>query len=389
MKKKSTILIAIIFMLGLMACSIIPNINLPALNAPTPIVKTVNPAPGAPQVIVDGKDIATTDLILTNLFEAVNPGVVSIVTTTDQGESSGSGFVYDKEGHIITNYHVVEGETALEVDFPSGLKVEGTVLASDLDSDIAVIKVDVPADQLVPLPLGDSDTLKVGQMVVAIGNPFRLTSTMTLGIVSAKGRILDSIRTTADQTPYSAGDIIQTDATINPGNSGGPLLDLSGRVVGINRAIRVSGTSSTGEPVNSGIGFAVSINIVKRVVPYLIKDGLYDYPYLGISSSSRDFTLSEWQALGTTQTTGAYITSVTPSGPADQAGLQAGTSPTSIQGLLSGGDIIIGVDGKLVNIYGDLISYIFTNKLPGDQIMLTIIRDGVQKEVPLTLGKRP
>lgn len=389
MKKKFVILIAVIFLLGLVACSIIPNINLPGLNAPTPIVKTVNPAPGTPQVVVDGKDIATTDLILTNLFEAVNPGVVSIVSTTDQGESSGSGFVYDKEGHIITNYHVVEGETALEVDFPSGLKVEGTVLASDLDSDIAVIKVDVPADQLVPLPLGDSDTLKVGQMVVAIGNPFRLTSTMTLGIVSAKGRILDSIRTTADQTPYSAGDIIQTDATINPGNSGGPLLNLSGEVVGINRAIRTSGTSSTGEPVNSGIGFAVSINIVKRVVPYLIKDGSYDYPYLGISSSSIDFTLHEWQALGTTQTTGAYITSVTPNGPADQAGLKAGTSPTSIQGLLSGGDIIIGVDGKPVNIYGDLISYIFTNKLPGEKIMLTIIRDDVQKEVPLTLGKRP
>jgi 2-alkenal reductase len=225
-------------------------------------------------------------------------------------------------------------------------------------------------------------------MVVAIGNPFRLTSTMTLGIISAKGRILDSIRTTQDLTTYAAGDIIQTDAAINPGNSGGPLLNLSGEVVGINRAIRTSGTTAEGEPVNSGIGFAVSINIVKQVVPYLIRDGSYTYPLLGISSSSRDLTLTEWKAISDTRTIGAYVTSVTAGGPADQAGLQAGTQPTDIQGLLAGGDIIIAVDGYPVNVYGDLISYIFKNKLPGDQVVLTILRGGVQKEVQLTLGRR-
>ena len=201
--------------------------------------------------------------------------------------------------------------------------------------------------QLVPLTLGDSDTLKVGQMVVAIGNPFRLTSTMTLGIISAKGRILDSIRTTADQTPYSAGDIIQTDATINPGNSGGPLLNLSGEVVGINRAIRTSGTTLEGEAVNSGIGFAVSINIVKRVVPYLIRDGNYDYPYLGISSSSRDFTLSEWQALGDYPNDRCIYYIGHPRWTCRPGWFTGGAqAPQVSRGFYSGGDIIIGVDGK-------------------------------------------
>jgi 2-alkenal reductase len=226
-------------------------------------------------------------------------------------------------------------------------------------------------------------------MVVAIGNPFRLSNTMTLGIVSAKGRVLDSIRTTSDQGSYSAGDLIQTDASINPGNSGGPLLNLNGEVVGMNRAIQTSGTSVQGEAVNSGIGFAVSINIIKRVVPYLIKDGNYDYPYMGISSTSLDLTLDVWKALGITQTSGAYILSVTPGGPAEKAGLVGGTKPTNINGLYAGGDLIVAVDGKPVLIYGDIISYIFLHKSPGDTITLTVIRNGVEKEVPLVLGKRP
>jgi 2-alkenal reductase len=314
---------------------------------------------------------------------------VTIITATDQGVGSGSGFVIDEEGHILTNYHVVEGATQVEVAFPSGKKVVGNVIATDLDSDVAVVKVDVSSDLLFPLRLGDSDELKVGQMVVAIGNPYRLSNTMTMGIVSAKGRVLDSIRTTSEQGSYSAGDIIQTDASINPGNSGGPLLNLKGEVVGINRAIQTTGTTLQGEAVNTGIGFAVSINIVKRVVPYLIENGKYDYPYMGISSSSTDLTLSEWKALGTSQTSGAYVMSVTPGGPADQAGLKAGTQATSINGLYSGGDIIVAVDGQPVLVYGDVISYIFLHKSPGEKIVLTVIRSGEQKEVTLTLGKRP
>jgi 2-alkenal reductase len=226
-------------------------------------------------------------------------------------------------------------------------------------------------------------------MVVAIGNPFRLSNTMTLGIVSAKGRVLDSIRTTSDQGSYSAGDLIQTDASINPGNSGGPLLNLNGEVVGINRAIQTTGTTVQGEAVNTGIGFAVSINIVKRVVPYLIQNGSYDYPYMGISSSREDLTLAEWQALGFTRTSGSYVMTVTPGGPAATAGLRGGTKSTNIQGLYSGGDLIIAVDGRPVQVYGDVISYIFLNKSPGDKIVLTVIRNGTQQEVTLTLGKRP
>lgn len=381
-------MIAVIAIAVIAACSFTPNFNLPDTISTKVTPVEISKVTQLPQVVVNAEDIKATDLILTSIYEKTNPGIVSIVTVSSAGESSGSGWVYDKEGHIVTNYHVVEGATTLEVDFPSGKKVEGTVIATDLDSDIAVIEVNVSPDELVPLPLGDSDQLRIGQMVVAIGNPFRLNSTMTLGIVSAKGRILDSIRTASDNTPFSAGDIIQTDAAINPGNSGGPLLNLNGEVIGVNRAIRTSGTTLEGEPVNSGIGFAISINIVKHVVPYLIRDGKYDYPYLGISSSSIDMTLNQWQTVSSTQTTGAYITSVTEGGPADLAGLKAGTRPTSIQGLYSGGDIIIAVDGVPVNVYGDLISYIFKNKLPGDVITLTIIRDNTQKEVELTLGSR-
>ncbi|MHB8089358.1 MAG: S1C family serine protease [Anaerolineaceae bacterium] len=388
MKKLTPIVISILFLLGLMACQFSPNIDFFDKKTTQPAsVVVVTPTA---QPSYSGGTIGISDSVLSDIFDRVNPGVVSIFISSDQGQASGSGFVYDTEGHIITNFHVVDGANYIEVDFPSGLKAEGTILSTDLDSDIAVIKVNVPADQLVPIPLGDSDALKVGQLVVAIGNPFStFSSTMTMGIVSAKGRILDSIRTDADQNSFTAGDIIQTDATINPGNSGGPLLNLNGEVIGINRAIQTSGTTSDGSPVNSGIGFAVSINIVKRVLPTLLLGEKYDYPYIGISSSPYDFTLAEYRALDISQTSGCYITSVTAGGPAEQAGLQGGTNPTEIPNLFSGGDLIIAVDGKSIISYGDLISYVFTHKSPGDQITLSIIRDGKQMEVPLTLGKRP
>lgn len=392
MKKILTVVISLLTLVILMSCVLTPNVDfdldLPdGVETLIPALPTENPT-AVPQIIVNAEDIANTDLILTNLYAQVNPGVVTIITTTEQGEGSGSGFVYDQLGHIITNYHVVEGAQTVEVDFASGRKVYGTVIATDLDSDIAVIKVDVPADELFPLTLGDSDGLQVGQMVVAIGNPYRLTSTMTLGIVSAKGRILDSMRASTDASSYTAGDLIQTDAAINPGNSGGPLLNLQGEVIGINRAIRISGTTVEGEAVNSGIGYAVSINIVKRVVPILISEGKYDYPLIGISSSSTELTLSQWQQVSNSATSGVYVISVTPNGPASRAGLIGGSKPTNIQGFYSGGDIIIAVDDIPVKLYGELISYIFKNKSPGDVIRLTIIRNGTQMEIPLTLGSR-
>jgi S1-C subfamily serine protease len=223
---------------------------------------------------------------------------------------------------------------------------------------------------------------------VAIGNPYGLTGTMTVGIVSAKGRTLESLRETADGRFFSAGDLIQTDASINPGNSGGPLLNLSGEVIGINRAIRTSGTTDTGDPVTTGIGFAVSVNIVKRVVPFLIADGHYDYPYVGVSARE-ELTLIESEALGLTHQTGAYVVEVVAGGPAALAGLRAGTTPTEFVGLNAGGDLIIGVDGMPVKTFGDFLSYLMTEKSPGDEVTLTIIRDNKEMEVKLTLGMRP
>ncbi|NMB58632.1 MAG: PDZ domain-containing protein [Chloroflexi bacterium] len=276
------------------------------------------------------------------------------------------------------------------MDFPSGYKTRGVIRATDLDSDLAVIKVNAPAEELRPLPLGDSDLVKVGQTVVAIGNPFGLNNTMTMGIISAKGRTLDSLRQTEDGGFYSTGDLLQTDASINPGNSGGPLLNLNGEVIGLNRSIRTTGKNSDGETVNSGIGFAVSVNIIKRVVPVLIQKGVYDYPYLGISTPpGGDLSLLEREELGLTTTTGAYLVEVLAGGPADKAGLIGGHKTTRIRGLNGGGDVIIAVDGRPVKVFGDLMSYIMTNKSPGDSITVRVIRDNQEKEFTLTLGKRP
>jgi S1-C subfamily serine protease len=325
---------------------------------------------------------------LASLYEQVNPGVVAIQTLTEQGGGLGSGFVYDLDGHIITNNHVVDGATSLEVDFPSGLKVEGQVIAKDPDSDLAVVQVKVAREDLVPLALGDSDQLKVGQPVVAIGNPFGLTSTMTTGIISALGRTMESMRQSPGGNFFTASGLIQTDAAINPGNSGGPLMDTLGQVIGINRAIQTNQTVVASEPGNIGIGFAVPINIVKRVVPSLIKDGKFDYPYLGLSSLD-NLSLRILQALGVEKADGAYITSIVTGGPADKAGLKAGEESTSIQGLNKGGDWIIAVDGQPVEGFSEFLSYLVMNKHPGETVSLTILRNGEKLDVQVTLDKRP
>ena len=354
--------------------TLVPTSILPTLQ-PTPLLATIN-------------DQSGNDERLSALYDRVSPGVVAIQITTNQGAGLGSGFVYDQQGDIVTNYHVVENAQDMEVDFPSGLKVAGKVLGTDLDSDLAVVKVNVPVDQLVPLVMGDSDKVKVGQSVIAIGNPFGYYGTMTYGIVSAKGRTLDSIRQSPDGGSFEAGDIIQTDAAINPGNSGGPLLNLDGEVIGINRAIQTTGSTSSGEPTNSGIGFAVSANIIKRVVPSLIKSGTFDYPYLGISALSQ-VSLADQEALGLDRSTGAYVIDVIPGGPADKAGLLGGSRTTNISSLKAGGDLIIAVDGHPIQVFGDVLGYLMTSKSPGDQVTFTVLRDNLQKEVVITLGKRP
>ena len=349
------------------------------------IPATLAPSNSTTIIVPEYGDLGTT---LETLYQKVSPRVVSIQFTTSEGEGLGSGFVIDKEGHIVTNYHVVEDVEKLEVHFPSGIKVYGEVIGTDLDSDLAVIKVDVDPDDLIPLTLGDSNLALEGQTVVAIGNPYGLSGTMTMGIISARGRVLDSIRQTTSGTYFSAGDLIQTDTSINPGNSGGPLLNLNGEVVGVNRAIQTSGSSLTGESSYTGIGFAVSSNIVRRVVPSLIENGSYDYPYLGLTSLN-SLSLAMQEALDLPQSTGAYISDIITGGPADKAGLRAGRQTTEISNLYAGGDLIIAADGQPVKEFSDLLSYMVLNKTPGDVITFTVLRDGKQMDVPVTLGKRP
>ena len=332
-------------------------------------------------------NLADAEDILTALYSAVNPGIVAIRVITDVGDALGSGFVIDLNGHIVTNYHVVEGEQSIEVDFPSGYKTYGEVIGTDLDSDIAIIDVDVPEEQLHPLSLGDSNQLQVGQTVVAIGNPYGLTGTMTVGVVSALGRTLDSQRQTTSGAYYTAADLIQTDASINPGNSGGPLLNLNGEVIGVNRAIQTSGSTNSGEAVNTGIGFAIASNIVKRVVPSLIAYGSFSYPYLGITSQE-ELTLFAMEALGITHMGGAYVMSVASGGPASRAGIRGGTEATNIVGLMAGGDLIVAADGHPINVFSDLLSYMVNYKVPGDSITLTILRNGQEINLDVTLGSR-
>ena len=390
-KKWYTLLIIGTLVLSFLACNISGDLingftttdEAPAQVSPLPTQSAS--APSSPVVIPDYVNSQDT---LVALYQQLSPGVVSIQVISNLGSGQGSGFVIDQQGHIVTNYHVVEGAQTVEVDFSTGIKVYAEVIGTDLDSDLAVLKVNVETSQLVPLPLGDSDSASVGQTVVAIGNPYGLSGSMTVGIISARGRILDSMRQSTDGLYFTAGDLIQTDAAINPGNSGGPLINLNGEVIGVNRAIQTEGTTITGEVTNSGIGFAISSNIVRRVVPSLIEKGSYEYPYLGLSSLS-GLSLSLQEVLGLAQPNGAYVTSITPGGPADKAGLKAGTQATSVQGFFAGGDLIISVDGRQVNEFNDMLSYMILNKVPGDTMKVTVLRNTEQLDLVITLGRRP
>ena len=375
-----------ILVISMLACQMS---GVPVVAQPTPVLR-VEATPPALPTAADPAEVGTA---LEALYQQVLPGVVAIrVQVATQAGASlglGSGFVFDNEGHVITNQHVVEGASDVEVDFASGFKAHGTVIGSDVDADIAVIQVEnAPADQIHPLAIGDSNTLNVGEQVVAIGNPFGLSGTMTLGIVSGLGRTQ-----VAHESPeggfFSTADIIQTDAAINPGNSGGPLFNLQGEVIGVNQSIRTETfNQTTGNAVNSGVGFSISINLVKKIVPYLIRDGKYEYPYLGISSDS-DLTLAEIEALGLNTYTGAYVSSVTPGGPADQAGIQGGSQQTNLEGVETGGDVITAIDGQPVDTFDELLSYLTTNKSPGETVVLTVLRDGQPMDITVTLGTRP
>ena len=331
--------------------------------------------------------VQSSDSLYVDLYEQVNPGVVAINVYSDEtAGGQGSGFLFDLDGHILTNYHVVESADQLEVIFSSGYRTIGEIVGTDIDSDLAVVGVDVPEEELHPLALGSSANVKVGQTVVAIGNPYGLSGTMTVGIVSARGRLLESMREASTGSNFSSADLIQTDAAINPGNSGGPLLNLNGEVIGINRAIRTNGEDGVLTLSNSGIGFAVPIDIVKRVTPYLIENGSYSYPYLGIVSRE-ELTLAERELLGLpVNTQGAYVISVAEGGPAEKGGLLGGTLETE---LPTGGDLIVAADGQEIRSFSDLLSYLVTYKSPGEDMDVTVLRDGEELTFTVTLTARP
>ena len=321
-------------------------------------------------------------LTLVELFEKSESGVVRIdvdkINSSLETGSLGSGFVFDDLGHIITNAHVVESASSVTITFLDGSQYNAQIIGLDKFTDIAVIKVEEKPRYLHPLQMGDSSTLKVGEQVAAIGNPFGLSGSMTSGIVSQIGRLLPS-----QDTGFSIPNVIQTDAAINPGNSGGPLLNMAGKVMGINTAIQ----SGTGQ--SAGIGFAVPSNTILKVVPVLIEKGKYSHPWIGISGKDIDPELAKVRDLD--QSKGFLIVTVVPGSPAEIAGLK-GVSEIKIIGdkeYPADGDIIVSVDGKEVRKISDILIHLQEEKSVGDEMILGILRDGEVMHIILALVERP
>jgi len=353
------------------------------------------PTPLPPEVV---RQADAEEQLLINLYKRVNPGVVHVrvVTAVDMSEllpglpdseeqyqqGTGSGFVVDKDGHIVTNNHVVADAEEVQVMFHDGTTVRATVVGTDPDSDLAVIKAEgVAASELYPLLLGDSDSLEIGQRALVIGNPYGLRGTLTVGIISALGRSLQLGRMSEVLgSRFSIPELIQTDAAINPGNSGGPLLNSQGQVIGVNTAY---------DPEVSGVGFAVPVNTLKRVLPKLIAEGRYAYPWLGISG--RDLSLDLIEAMDLPVQHGAVVISVTPDSPADKAGLRGSSETVEERGLELeiGGDVIIAIDGQPVRVFDDIVVYLLRSTEVGQKVTLTIIRDGREQSVQVTLAERP
>jgi 2-alkenal reductase len=299
----------------------------------------------------------------------------------------GSGFVWDNQGHIVTNNHVVDGADQIRVTFADGTTVDAKRVGNDPNSDLAVIQVDVPAGQLHPVTLADSSQVKVGQLAIAIGNPYGLSGTMTSGIISALSRTLpvglDSANFGAGPT-YSIPDIIQTDASINPGNSGGVLVDDQGQLIGVTAAIQ----STTG--ANAGIGFVIPANIVKKVVPALIQNGKVEHSWMGISGVTLTPDLVQEANLPENQQ-GVLVVEVSSGSPAEKAGLRGGSQGSSAnnQSVPMGGDVITAIDGQVVTRFEDLVSYLFNQTEVGQTVKLTVLRGGQQQTLDLTLGAQP
>ncbi|RME77865.1 MAG: PDZ domain-containing protein [Chloroflexi bacterium] len=354
---------------------------------PAPLAPAPTPLPTAVIAEADAEE-----LLLINLYERVNPSVVNIVVT-GTGDSAGrpgaqlfprqgqgSGFVYDKAGHIVTNNHVIAEADTIEVTFYDGVSVKAEVVGTDPDSDLAVLKVDVPPESLRPVEWGNSDDLRVGQRAVAIGNPFGLAGTLTSGIISGLGRTLPVNPT------FRIPEIIQTDAAINPGNSGGPLLNSDGEVIGINTAI-VPNLNIMGERSFLGVGFAIPSNLARRVIPSLIETGTYQHPWIGVSGNTVTPVIA--QAMELPEARGALVVEVLSGTPADKAGLRGGTRELPGVNTLIGGDVIIGIEDEQVYEFDDLLSFLARRGEVGQTVTLTIIRNGKTRTIDLTLEARP
>ena len=320
-------------------------------------------------------------LSLIDIFEKAEPGVVRVNTqgnqTTNETGGVGSGFVFDKKGHVITNAHVIEGSTKTIVTFLDGRSYNAEIIGIDQYTDIGVIKVNADLKLLNPLSLGDSSSLQVGEPITAIGNPFGLSGSMTSGIISQMGRLLPS------DSGFQIPDVIQTDAAINPGNSGGPLLNMRGEIVAINTAIQ----STTGE--FTGVGFAIPSQTVAKIVPTLISDGEYNHPWIGISG--RDIDPDMANILGVEDALGFLIITVVEDSPASKAGLIGSDKIIEADGreYSVGGDIILAVDGIDVRKIDDILIHLQRVKTVGDEMDLDILRDGRTTNVTIILQERP
>ncbi len=371
-----------------LACqSVIPGYTtqpeLPEVQEVQPMVTVV--VEKAPPVINQPvMETSEDELGLVDLYARINPAVVNITIYSTQEDllipsSQGSGFVYDEVGNIVTNAHVVHGADEVEVTFSEGTTRVADVLGEDLHSDLAVVHVENLPAGIVPLALGTMDELAVGQTVIAIGNPFGLEGTMTRGIISALGRTIPAL------TQFSIPQSIQTDAAINPGNSGGPLLNLAGEVIGVNAQIETDGPSSS----NLGVGFAIPVSILKKVVPSLIENGEHKWAWVGVRGG--DLTPPLVEAMNLPVEKGAYIAEVIPDGPADRAGLQGANDTITVRErpVEVGGDVVTAIGGQPVNSFDDLLIYVALKSGPGQEVVLTVLRNGDYQDIPITLEERP
>jgi serine protease Do len=430
--KKIPVLHALIVVLAIFALSACAELNPSSEMAVAPeagvLVDSILDSKAARTALIEGLEqglrespvespslsqTLVSESLYIDLYQRVNPAVVNIQVTKNLDEvvdqdnipqlpetpgvptipfpgfpelqpgplrGQGSGFIYDTAGHIITNNHVVDQADKINVIFADGSEVEAVLIGADPDTDLAVIKVEeIDEDELVSLKLADSDRLQIGQHVVAIGNPFGLSGSMTTGIISGLGRVLP-----ASASQFSIPDIIQTDAAINPGNSGGPLLDLDGQVVGVNTAIASSSRSF------AGVGYAVPSNMVNEVVPELIAHGRVLHPWLGITGRTLDRETAMAMSLEPSQR-GILIAEVVAESPADESGLRGSDTQIEVDGqqLLIGGDVIVGIDDQTVDDFDDLLSYIVNETEIDQQVALHLLRDGEPKDVEVRLAARP